>query len=447
MSQHAPAPQELHKLVAALVEGRISADDHARLETALTTDAQLRSYYLDYIELHSLLHHTEVSTSALGLPAEAIAASKEESGNRKQEQLRNPSVRGSSSEGGSSNANSQESAASDLHPSSRATHQTTASRLDPRKLGGGSLLLLPSNSGYLAQGRLTARCNTPESKGFTVETPFARVVDLGTEFGVEVEQGGKLQMAVFTGEVDLISGEGTGAVQRIRLAKGESAFVDATDGKLARSKLVDEEQAAAMRKRFVKLRRMAPSAREQIAGLFPTGVDDEGVPLADGAADPHYIFIAGPQQPATHPWAMVQASNQLWDRNDRDSKWIGVKRSGQSDLVSPGTYVYELTFDLPNDADLNSVRITGRWWADNVPARILLNGKETLLAGNPRINGQDGDANRADGTPLSIVAGSSETQFVHGENTLRFSVTNAGEGASAHGVRVAKLDGTYLVID
>ncbi len=33
----------------------------------------------------------------------------------------------------------------------------------------------------------------PEAKGFTVNTPFARVVDFGTEFGVRVEDDGALE--------------------------------------------------------------------------------------------------------------------------------------------------------------------------------------------------------------------------------------------------------------
>ncbi len=56
----------------------------------------------------------------------------------------------------------------------------------------------------LDRGRLTA--NVPqEAIGFTVVTPAMRVIDLGTEFGVEVDGEGKTRAAVFTGLVELQS--------------------------------------------------------------------------------------------------------------------------------------------------------------------------------------------------------------------------------------------------
>jgi ferric-dicitrate binding protein FerR (iron transport regulator) len=41
----------------------------------------------------------------------------------------------------------------------------------------------------LRRGKLLGRCETPASQGFTVHTPNATVVDLGTHFGVGVESG------------------------------------------------------------------------------------------------------------------------------------------------------------------------------------------------------------------------------------------------------------------
>ena len=64
----------------------------------------------------------------------------------------------------------------------------------PERRRGRSLQNDPTNSGYLARGRLVARCNTPESKGFTVDTPHVRIVDLGTEFGVDVQEGDVAQV-------------------------------------------------------------------------------------------------------------------------------------------------------------------------------------------------------------------------------------------------------------
>jgi hypothetical protein len=59
----------------------------------------------------------------------------------------------------------------------------------------------------LTSGRLTA--SVPKAaRGFTVETPFARAVDLGTEFGVSVSPMGDTDIQTFQGTVSLTSTTG-----------------------------------------------------------------------------------------------------------------------------------------------------------------------------------------------------------------------------------------------
>ncbi|MCG8586365.1 MAG: hypothetical protein MI757_16780 [Pirellulales bacterium] len=60
----------------------------------------------------------------------------------------------------------------------------------------------PSNSGYLAFGKLVARCDTAKSKGFIIDTPSGfRVQDLATEFRVESDPNGAVSVQVYEGEV------------------------------------------------------------------------------------------------------------------------------------------------------------------------------------------------------------------------------------------------------
>ena len=54
--------------------------------------------------------------------------------------------------------------------------------------------------GFLRMGSLTATV-PHEDAGFTIDTPSARVVDLGTEFGVAVEKTGQSEIHVFVGSV------------------------------------------------------------------------------------------------------------------------------------------------------------------------------------------------------------------------------------------------------
>lgn len=71
------------------------------------------------------------------------------------------------------------------------------------------------------RGRATARVE-PLGRGFTLETPQARIQDLGTEFGIDVESSGATGVAVFEGIVDVHRG---GAPQR--LLKGQGVRIEA----------------------------------------------------------------------------------------------------------------------------------------------------------------------------------------------------------------------------
>ncbi len=66
--------------------------------------------------------------------------------------------------------------------------------------GPAGLELLSGSSARLLQGILTAHV-PPRAKGFTVLTPHNKVVDLGTEFGLAVDEAGAATVRVFTGEV------------------------------------------------------------------------------------------------------------------------------------------------------------------------------------------------------------------------------------------------------
>jgi hypothetical protein len=68
--------------------------------------------------------------------------------------------------------------------------------------GPAELQILGSNGARMTRGRATIRV-PGKIKGFTLETPSERVVDLGTSFGVEVNQEGDTSIAVFEGEIEL----------------------------------------------------------------------------------------------------------------------------------------------------------------------------------------------------------------------------------------------------
>jgi hypothetical protein len=90
---------------------------------------------------------------------------------------------------------------------------------------GPSIFELSSgNGGFLSIGQLKALADTPESKGFTVRTRTARVVDIGTEFVAAAAPDGQSRIDVTRGEVQV---HVAGAQVPQRLRTGEALSVEA----------------------------------------------------------------------------------------------------------------------------------------------------------------------------------------------------------------------------
>jgi hypothetical protein len=89
-------------------------------------------------------------------------------------------------------------------------------------LTGPSEFLLQPTGGKLRRGELVAR--VPKAgHGFTIETPHGKVVDLGTEFGVVVDDFGVSQVSVFEGKVETLPTGTTGRAQeKIELTSGSA---------------------------------------------------------------------------------------------------------------------------------------------------------------------------------------------------------------------------------
>ena len=80
-----------------------------------------------------------------------------------------------------------------------------------------------TNSGFLTLGRLNARADTPQSRGFTVHSRTAATVNLGTEFTVVAAEDGHSQIRVVEGAVEVRLSNGK--AQR-RLGVGQSIEVE-----------------------------------------------------------------------------------------------------------------------------------------------------------------------------------------------------------------------------
>jgi hypothetical protein len=89
------------------------------------------------------------------------------------------------------------------------------------RLLGPAEFVVGSAGGKLVRGGL--RALVPEKgRGFTIDTPNGKVVDLGTEFGVAVDDFGVSEVNVYQGMVDAFPALRGGAAETVRLKKGEA---------------------------------------------------------------------------------------------------------------------------------------------------------------------------------------------------------------------------------
>jgi hypothetical protein len=92
--------------------------------------------------------------------------------------------------------------------------------------GPAELQLVSRTQAYCARGKLRALV-PPQAYGFTVGSPQMDLVDRGTEFGLEVGAGGRTEVHVFQGKVDLYEPASTGRLApRHELTTGQGVRLD-----------------------------------------------------------------------------------------------------------------------------------------------------------------------------------------------------------------------------
>lgn len=160
-------------------------------------------------------------------------------------------------------------------------------------------------------------------------------------------------------------------------------------------------------------------------GVFNTGVDTLGQPLALGTADPHYVLLASgdPAFPPPLAYAASGAPIPPWLANTETSQWIAPRPSGVD--AAPATYQYRLIFSL-QASDVATAALSASVATDDGNGGIRLNGQ-------PVDFGASGFGGYTD---LRIPEGS---PFVAGLNTLDFFVSNGGTSANPTGLRVENI--------
>jgi ferric-dicitrate binding protein FerR (iron transport regulator) len=247
---------ELDRLLAALVEGGLSPAEQGRLSALLREHPELRTKYLDYLLLDSLLQWEQpeparpeprrparrwwpVMAAAGALAAAVLAAV-----------LlwpRHPSH----PQGDLAAERTDDSVAVLLHTSGAVWGESTVptrpgAPLPPGRMrltagvvrlefycgatvileGPADFELISRKRAYCTAGKLRATV-PPQAEGFTIGTPATDVVDRGTEFGLRVGGGDKTEVHVFQGRVDLYdAGAGGRDPARRALTTGEGVRLD-----------------------------------------------------------------------------------------------------------------------------------------------------------------------------------------------------------------------------
>lgn len=210
--------EELHELVEAAVEGRLTADQAARLEAAVLTDPAARRFYAEYAALHAGLHWPAVhpptpprprrrwvgrrGLAGLALAAGVLLAVGLIADREPRPVATLTEAKACRWHGGSLPTEvGAELRPGRLRLAEGLARVRFASGAEVTLEGPADLELVTPMRCVLHDGRLVAKV-PPEASGFVVETPSSVLTDLGTEFGVSVREGKSADVNVFTGRVD-----------------------------------------------------------------------------------------------------------------------------------------------------------------------------------------------------------------------------------------------------
>jgi ferric-dicitrate binding protein FerR (iron transport regulator) len=238
--------EELQALCEASLEGRLTADQLARLERIVLDDPKARRYYVEYLHQHACLHWSVAEPAFLAprLPTDLVGPTSRRRWRRAAGwaagaaaaallvlavglALRSTAGQGTPSlailVGGKACKWDSGTLPTEFGAKLPAGRLRLAEGLARIVFADGAevsieapadLELVSPSRCVLHAGRLVAKV-PPRAIGFTVDTPTAILEDFGTEFGVNVRKGRSADVQVFNGQVDARHRE-SGRVEHMR---------------------------------------------------------------------------------------------------------------------------------------------------------------------------------------------------------------------------------------
>jgi len=258
-------------------------------------------------------------------------------------------------------------------------------------LGPADVEMLGPNRCRLNRGRIIAAV-PPSAHGFTVETPTQTVVDLGTNFGVEVDATNNTRVHVFEGRVEVYP---TGKpVNVTQLDSGEARYF-ARDRAASASVVSDPALFDWM---------LAPA--------------NPGAGLRVGDREVGW-WIVGPKGSSVAAEAMSVEPDMKYIRGGSASSWW-VSLPNSEPVASDSVWTFETRFEIDRD-DVNTLGLNGRFSVDNQVIAIRVNGRSVPLQTSEE------KYQHAVWAPLAIPPG----MLVSGENVVQFDVYNASSVAAS----------------
>jgi len=245
-------PSEILSLCDRLLDGQLTAEEHARLESLVLTDPDACREYVEVLHLHAALRQ---SASRLGdAPLAEVLRSMPAAGKVIRPQFRawwkiaaalvlgalvwsafafrageRPIARlveVKAARWENSSLPTQPGSALQrgrLHLAEGLARIVFRSGAEVSLEGPAELELLDGNACFLHSGALVAHVPEP-ARGFRVGTAHAEIIDHGTDFGISADAAGRAQVQVLEGDVELRHGR---SGETLRLATRQSASVTA----------------------------------------------------------------------------------------------------------------------------------------------------------------------------------------------------------------------------
>ncbi|MEQ8846788.1 hypothetical protein [Botrimarina sp.] len=176
-------------------------------------------------------------------------------------------------------------------------------------VGPCEFVLTGESSGRLQRGKLKGNVS---QGNFLLTTPTARVIDLGTEFGVAVGHDDRTDVCVFDGEVELVSEDGhRPGGRKLLLTKGEAAFV-------TRGGAVTQMRSAQLAD---DLRRQQPFDRPLLSGSGPVSLVDVLCVAEKASLEIASMIAPDTGLPDRQPWLRPDGPGYCLPAGYRTADW------------------------------------------------------------------------------------------------------------------------------